>query len=405
MRKIFTLVLGIAIGILVNAQWKKQTAPTTGWFTGLHFTDSLNGWGTTTNGEILHTDNAGGTWNIQFDTTTQLRSVFFVNKDTGWVVGDSGVILFTQNGGSQWQLQPLPNRTVHFRDIHYANGLAVAAGVYGSPYLTNDFGANWSQRGSKTNNDYEVFVVNGSTIWIACQQGADAWYSLNNGNSWVSKDVAAQASDNWAVYAFSLDTVWMGGALGKLFLTTDTGSHWITKTPSTPDTGYAGSTGTIEQIFFISQQIGYLLYKNGAVLKTLNGGNGWMRIDSVRTGSYFAFYAYNENFQWKAGSNGLIYSSVDASVYVKNTKIKDTPAASINVYPNPAVNIVTVEIVSPVAARQRIDVLNMLGVQVLSTDCSLKQGLNTFRISVNDLPPGFYFIRWNKQLVRISISR
>lgn len=57
------------------------------------------------NGAILHTSNAGTTWEIQYTSSEQVNTVSFVSLEKGWFFGSNGLIMNTVNGGQSWETQ------------------------------------------------------------------------------------------------------------------------------------------------------------------------------------------------------------------------------------------------------------------------------------------------------------
>lgn len=71
---------------------------------GLAFADASTGWAVGEGGTVLHTADAGQTWESQPSGTTRtLRGVDFVDSRHGWAVGDTGTILRTDDGGRTWE--------------------------------------------------------------------------------------------------------------------------------------------------------------------------------------------------------------------------------------------------------------------------------------------------------------
>lgn len=74
------------------------------------------------------------------------------------------------------------------------------------------------------------------------------------------------------VYARTEREWWVGSAGGKLYYTKDQGTSWTEKT-------FAGSgSGSVEDIVFASNQVGYIshtLATRGRILRTISGGHSW----------------------------------------------------------------------------------------------------------------------------------
>lgn len=179
-------------------------------------------------GLILHTKDAGKTWEMQESgTRNALFSVSFSDPNNGWSVGDAGTILHTGNGGKEWVLQESgteqPLLSVHF--INHDIGWAV--GYFGTILRTNNGGRSWEDRSLGEDivlND--VFFTSPHDGWIVGEFGT----ILNNsggGASW-----AVQESGVGEVSLFGLNFIdhlngWVVGQDGVVLRTLDGGKTWI----------------------------------------------------------------------------------------------------------------------------------------------------------------------------------
>lgn len=79
--------------------WKSiQDAPS---LRSISFADSSNGWGLTTDNNILHTTDGGQKWTIQHEgDDAHFSSMVFLNEQEGWAVGDE--VIRTRDGGQTW---------------------------------------------------------------------------------------------------------------------------------------------------------------------------------------------------------------------------------------------------------------------------------------------------------------
>ncbi|ORU92564.1 MAG: hypothetical protein A6F72_04960 [Cycloclasticus sp. symbiont of Poecilosclerida sp. N] len=101
-------------------------------------------------GHIVYSEN-GNTWSqARSPVQILLTNVFFLNDKLGWVTGHDAVILHTNDGGINWQLQyedPIPGGDIPkpLLDVYFAdenNGFA--SGAYGLMLKTNNGGKDWS---------------------------------------------------------------------------------------------------------------------------------------------------------------------------------------------------------------------------------------------------------------------
>ena len=131
-------------------------------------------------GHILWSDNAGQEWQqAEVPVSSDLVAVFFATREQGWVVGHDGVVLHTADAGKTWERQrdgrpdnaDVPLLDVWFRDEK--SGYAV--GAFGTLLETNDGGKSWQsvQAASENPKKMHLYAVRavGDTVWIAGEQG------------------------------------------------------------------------------------------------------------------------------------------------------------------------------------------------------------------------------------------
>lgn len=125
----------------------------TGWMVGGEGEDTAGGF-VVQRSIILHTNNGGRTWEVQYKKQTKLElfDVYFVDPSTGWVVGEKGTILHTRDGGGTWK--PQKSKTgLDLIKIHFADnkrGWAIGRGyvwewdiTWGIILYTEDGGERW----------------------------------------------------------------------------------------------------------------------------------------------------------------------------------------------------------------------------------------------------------------------
>jgi photosystem II stability/assembly factor-like uncharacterized protein len=102
------------------------------YFMGVFFLDAQQGWVVDEEGHILTTDNGGSRWTMQSSgVSSVLRGVRFKDPSTGWAIGDGGVILHTTDGGTTWEPQPSGTTGILRR---------IAAPPGGNPWVVGDGG-------------------------------------------------------------------------------------------------------------------------------------------------------------------------------------------------------------------------------------------------------------------------
>ncbi|GIW83745.1 MAG: hypothetical protein KatS3mg106_258 [Gemmataceae bacterium] len=301
---------------------------------GIYFVDADEGWAVGDEGVIWHSVDGGKSWERQKSgTRASLRGVHFLTPYTGWAVGRReelgvgavGVILQTRDGGWHWeelgwhQLPPLHG--VRFFDERHGvvwgdGSAAFPSGVF----ITHDGGKSWQGvpetawplcRGAAFRPDGTQGLIVGlggrwgclepksgrvrigerdtgpSRNWYAAADdgqmpGAGTWYmvgdggairrSQDGGQSWHSlvPDLPKEAlavCDFRACAAFGKH-VWVAGRAGRVVLySPDRGQSWQRQRLEVPL--------SIHGMYFLTDQIGWLVGEMGVIHGTTDGGKTW----------------------------------------------------------------------------------------------------------------------------------
>ncbi len=216
-------------------------------------------------GHILFSDDAGSSWRqAAVPVSVTLTSVHFASPKNGWAVGHSGVILHTTDGGEQWTVQldgrqsaelletaygqttdaalkervdrllddgpDKPLLSVYFRDEQ--TGWAV--GAYGTAFATVDGGKNWQPMLERIPNDDErhLYAIHDREdgLYLAGEQG-NVW-RLNPGAQQFESIKLPANSTAFDVFSAPDGALMAAGLGGRIFRSTDRGSHWTTAEPS-----------------------------------------------------------------------------------------------------------------------------------------------------------------------------
>jgi photosystem II stability/assembly factor-like uncharacterized protein len=206
----------------------------------------------------------------------------FINADTGWVVGgesmdDSGtkegVILHTVDGGKTWENQLI--KPYFFNSVDFIN--------------ENE---GWAVGGSGISQEEGVIMhtINGGQTWVKQTnpiiESIDKVFFLDENNGWI-------VSNDW----------W-----GQIAHTTNGGQDWIKQTNPT--------INPIIDVFFINPQIGWAVGMDSTILRTINGGQTWQRVDlTVSNNWYFrSVFFIDELRGWVVGIYGVIMLTNDGGV-------------------------------------------------------------------------------------------
>lgn len=289
---------------------------------GVSFVTPSEGWAVSqtwspSGGRIIHTMDAGQTWQTQLETERSLNAVYFANARQGWAVGAKGVIATTANGGSTWTYQAAGTdfdlHDVYFVDPHYG-WITGSSGGDGCVWRTADGGKHWTQSGLfegwPSNAKYAVHFLSrtrGYIAGVAATSNSDkhgsVWSTTDGGDTWAEKPFGGQYGDVWGLSFINANEGWAVGNGGLIAHTTNGGDSWELQ---------AGGSGyDLRDVVFLDAQRGYAVGLTENVLKTTNGGQTWTKeqvTNMARTWSGVYYYGISvpDSFHaWLAGYYGV----------------------------------------------------------------------------------------------------
>ncbi len=236
------------------------------------FIDSIHGWGTGNN-KIIHTQNGGNSWSLQFESNDpffgqQYRDIFFIDENHGWVVGYD-TVLITSNGGGLWQAVDIDlwlPRSVFFIN----HNVGWIAGGEGKIIKTTDGGFTWALKPTSSDGELkDIIFTDQNNGWAAGREfvggGGQSIIlrSLDGGENWD----LTQLPGGQTLYSISFpDSVngWVCGSYGTIWHTNDAGNSW--ELQSTPTNNY------LYTIDFVNQNTGWATGLYSTIISTENGG-------------------------------------------------------------------------------------------------------------------------------------
>lgn len=131
--------------------WRQaKSVPTRLTLTEVAFADAREGWAVGHDAVVLHTSDAGETWELQFSDAEDeaiLLSVWFENPAHGIAVGAFGLMLETRDGGKHWERRPeleIEGESPHLNHLLAApDGTLFVAAEFGSAFRSRDGGQTW----------------------------------------------------------------------------------------------------------------------------------------------------------------------------------------------------------------------------------------------------------------------
>ncbi len=366
-------------------------------------------------------------WNtMNVGSSTDLFSVNMIDVDTAFASDQTGKVFKTVDGGQTWT-NPSPNSGGTKCEFVNSN-LGLAFGGT-NLYQTTDGGQNWTQ---KITGFFDVWNATFSSPNIAYAVGSNStfdsllvWKSIDAGNSWTNTGALLSYGGFGEICHFVDDNIgFVGVDLGLLYKTTNGGQSWDTLGDfSTTMSSFVG-------IDFISATQGIITSDMGTCYRTMDGGTTWDTIQTGFTGimhdvkyitqnvvlitggtgfgagfilkSYDAGATWQQDFTTSAagieldaiGTTALVVGQSNSGYYgpVDTTESSGVGFTDMNLdhfklYPNPAVNQVTLQF-SSIQTDATVSIFDKTGKLILREN----HASTTVQLDLNELCSGMYFV-------------
>ena len=128
-----------------------------------------------------------------------------------------------------------------------------------------------------------------------------------------------------------------------------------------------------------------------AVNNTINDGEFWFGFESDES---IGFYWGSNAAQPQATMNNIYVIKVNANpeMVSVNDYQAVNPITASRVYPNPATDVLNIEVNASQASEMNISVFNLMGQKVMDQNVTLSTGINCPSISTANLNSGIYFV-------------
>ncbi len=260
--------------------WDIQFQNSDAWFYGCFFLNDQQGWVVGWN-EVYYTYDGGQTWysqNLPNPLGLGANEAFFINQDTGWIVGDYQTIYVTYNGGEEWLVQNhyvLANHKC-FQDVYFydaLHGMAVGGGLTSSLSIvmkTDDGGVNWEEISIPGNSDLvNVFYTEDGYWWIS-DEDSKLYKSNDCGMNW--EIISIEYGYLQKLHFFNNDTAILLDNSGKICITNDAWNTW-----DVTNNYYGLSLNAMD---FCDEMNGIAIGWETETIKTNNGGYNWEKVSN-----------------------------------------------------------------------------------------------------------------------------
>jgi photosystem II stability/assembly factor-like uncharacterized protein len=424
--------------------WLSQINPippsTTNDLGKVQFVSATEGWISASNGNLLHTTNAGNTWNIVTpfpnDTVNSSSdpaySMSWVNQTHGWKINWFGtgfndahgaVLHLTTDGGISWTKKILSTAVgdagfqIQFTDVLNGRALIYNFSNGNAQFLkTTDGGNNWTPF-TGAGIFYFVDMNNGWSYSGSGAQGANPPYIIyhtsNGGTNW-DKQFSDSLPGSFNTIQFTdLNHGWIVGNSSKVLKTTNGGTTWT----NVINTGIDPISES-KCVFFLNANTGWIGTNDGnindnpirEVLHTTNGGASWTKQNIQNTEGIFSIFFWDDNNGWFTADNcvqncngpdsliiwqGVVAHTTNGGVTgVEDSQYKPSHFALFDNYPNPFNPSTIISYSIPSASNVKLIIYNALGQSVRVLENGFKNAGNySITFSATELPSGIYFYK------------
>ncbi len=304
------LLVAITFCFEVKAQWALQTSGTGNNLFSIHFTDMNNGWAVGANNTILHTTNGGTTWLPVagpggVPAGNSYLGVRFIDSNTGWV-GGGRVAMRTEDGGANWvfDVDPVTNFS--------GNLFAVSSTQAWSPISGSGvrfFNRYTYSGGAITRQTFDVIASSSPFLDMFFTDIDNGWAvgfsglirritNASGGSPSFAFQTSGTAQTLNGIFMLDSNTGWIAGNSGTILNTTNGGATWSPQT--------SGTTTNLRSVHFTSSLTGWAVGDSGLILKTTNGGTSWSPQTSGTTQTLRRVFFVNAAVGYSAGLTGTI---------------------------------------------------------------------------------------------------
>ncbi|MFT6265107.1 MAG: photosystem II stability/assembly factor-like uncharacterized protein [Oleiphilaceae bacterium] len=320
-QKVGSRVIAVGEGGLIaysddaGKEWTQAEVPVSNTLTSLYFTDKNQGWVVGHGGVILHTKNAGITWEKQFDGNQANKLILMqINQQLNSLkqayeaadeLEQEDLLFEIENAEyalSDAEFDTEMGAANPLLDVWFENeNKGYVVGAYGFFFATNNGGKSWQFIAGRMDNIDRYHLnaiqkIKGGAILIAGEAGI-LFTSNDRGETWETLYGPYQGSYFGIQNTKNKNEVLVYGLRGNVYKSNDNGQSWE-KIETPVSTSLAGSTlsddGTITLVGF-----------SGTVLESSDDGQSFKLNERVSLDAYTAVESLNGNQLIVASEKGI----------------------------------------------------------------------------------------------------
>lgn len=262
--------------------WLQGDVPVSTTLTGISFGTGTHGWAVGHSGVILHTNDAGATWQLQMTGEDAARLAIAAKEqqaeamqerideapeeekgDLEWALDD--IYFALDNLKSDLDVGPVnPLLDVWFENERHG----IAVGAYGMALQTRDGGQTWQYMADELDNRQsfhlnDVARVTGGALVIVGEAG-QVHVSVDNGESWERRESPYEGSLFGVLGTGQMNEMLIFGLRGNMFMSSDLGRTWRTITNTAGATLNSGAVPDRNEVVLVGSGGTVLFSANGA---------------------------------------------------------------------------------------------------------------------------------------------
>jgi photosystem II stability/assembly factor-like uncharacterized protein len=378
MKKILCTIF-FATGLTsIYAQWNEITSPYTGNLSAIKFFDTNTGY-IGGNTAILKTTDGGDSWTSMPISAFSINNFSFPDETVGYFAANNSIIAKTTDQGINWVNNDLGLSPFAFLSVNFISAsIGYGVGSAGIIRKTTDGGTSWAAQSSGTTANLREVYFFDANDGVFIGDAGTIKRTTNGGSTWLT--VASGTTDNlYDLHFVNTSTGFIAAGNGTILKTTNGGASWTSLVSGTTEFLYA--------VCFKNVADGYVAGANGTILKTTDGGTTWTaEVSGVSTDGINDLVYINGHFMAITNSGKILTNEISSNVGIDQVSVDEL---SVNLFPNPASDLVSLYFNNPSASPLNILIFNANGTLVQSE--LLTENNQTFNIT--NLTNGVYFVR------------
>ncbi len=287
--------------------------------TSIQFLDSLKGWCTVwywdrddLSEDIFHTTDGGHTWKQLTDLPwgdSAIADFKMINDQVGYaLISEKHILYKTMDGGEHWyQCSSIPGASMFdFVDETYG----WAAGGWGKVLRTIDGGYLWFTSWYRSLEGGITLQFLDDKTYIAAGR-KNILMSLDAGKSWKEIYLDRLISPEGKLQALYFRNAQKGWICwdNSIYATNDSASSF---------TQQYQAPVFLNDIYFVSDSVGWTVGQSGYVARTKDGGTTWEHITAISSRrNYYAICFFDEQNGWIGGARRLWHTTDGGDTWIR----------------------------------------------------------------------------------------